>query len=353
MADGAVQTELRWRTLTPAINEMKSPNQFLKKLLYPNHQTVPTETIDLSFNVRGRQMAPLVRKGAEGVLVAGASSTFATVTGPNIRIKMPFNARVLFERQPGYSLHPSKSEQLSAVQASIARDVKCMADDITNREEWMCAMALQGEILYSVDGDDTYKITYPIPAGNQITLSTFWNTTVATTNMQAAFLQAKKVMSDEVGLVPTDVILGSEAMDTFLDVIRTQQNAATSTVYQVGTVDMGANYTEDGAIYLGRFCQVNVWGYPRTIVENDGTTVNLIRAKYAEFVNTSSASERVLYYAAIEDLDAYEQGLIESERFLKTFKTADPSQITYLAHSRPLPVPRRAGATVSMKVISG
>ena len=52
-------------------------------------------------------------------------------------------------------------------------------------------------------------------------------------------------------------------------------------------------------------------------------------------------------------MDAFEAGLWVAQRFSKSWVTKDPSQRLALLHSRPLPVPRRPGAMVSMKVVSG
>lgn len=346
--------ELKWQTLTAAINEMKSPNQFLKKFLFPVHNTVNTEDIELSTLVKDRTMAPLVRKNGEAVLVLGHDESYATISPPNIRIKRPFTpSELLFGRRPGTTIYPQVGEQLSAIQQHIARDMQVMADMVTNTEEYLCAMATQGVISYQVSDEESYQITYPVPSANKVTLSTFWDDgTPANVTLEENFMSAKKLMSDAVGLGITDAILGASATTYFLRVIKSQYNLATGVMWNPTSINLAAEYTDDGAIYLGTFCGVRVWSYPRTIVVN-GVTTDLIRSKYCEFIANTSAAERVLYYGAIADMDALQGNLFVAERFSKSWLQKDPSSMIALLASRPLPAQRRPGSVVSFKVVSG
>lgn len=349
---------LKWTTLTAAINEIKSPNTFLQRTLWGAHQALPTEDIELSVIERGREIAPFVRKNGEGIMVAGHTEKFQTVAAPNIRIKKPFTpSELLFNRRPGTVIFsPGAGMQLSALQQHIARDLQGMADMITNAQEWLCAMALQGTISYSVTDQEVFTITFPKPAGNNIVLSTFWDDgTPANVKLLANLHTVKKVLSDEVGLTPTDCVLGSEAsaaLRTLIEGGHVKTLVSNFGQVQLGSVDFRTQFSEDGVIYIGNIAGIDFWEYSRTASLN-GVATPMIRAKYAEFFSRSAASERVLYYGAIPDMKALEGRRFQGERFSKSWEVEDPSAMMALAHSRPLPVPRRPGASVSMKVVSG
>jgi hypothetical protein len=344
---------LHWASLTPAVNEIKSPNAFLKKLLFTQAETKSTEKIELSFWTGGRQTAPFVRKNGEAILVDGYGESFATVETPNIRIKRAIHPhQVMFERRPGTVIFPTRGEQTSAMDNYLALQSQRLSDLATNAEEWLCAMALRGVITYSVADQEVFQITYPKPAGNTVVLTTFWDDAdPSLPEIEKDFYTAKKLISDEVGLVPTDVILGSEAVLSFMKVLKHQQ-ILNMLHLDAGAISLQTQFREDGAIYLGIFCGIKVWAYPRQVTHN-GAATDLIRAKYAEFVCATAAAENVLYYGAVADDDALEGGLFVTQRFAKSFKTPDPSQRFLLLHTRPLPCTRRPGSIVSMKVISG
>lgn len=346
--------ELKWQTLTAMINEMKSPRQFLKRLLFSNHETVNTEDIELSTVVAGREVAPLVRKNGEALLVSGHDETFVTVTAPNIRIKRPFTpSELLFGRRPGTVIYPTGDQQLTALQQHVARDMQKMADMVTNAEEYLCSMAIQGQILYSVADEEVFQVTYPVPNANKITLTTFWNDADLTLPApEEDFTTAKRVANDAVGVNITDAIMGAEAAAAFRKVMLKQNNIATGAILDKGSISFTQNFDQDGVIFIGTFSGIRCWEYSSTLTVN-GSSVSLIRSKYVEFVSVSPATERVLYYGAIPDMEALEGKLFVAERFSKSWKIPDPSAMMSLVHSRPLPVLRRPGAGVSMKVVSG
>lgn len=347
-------TELTWQYMTGVVNEMKSPNSFLQKLLFPSHEPVNTEVIELSMLYKDRSMAPFVKKNGEALLVAGHSEAFANIAPPNIRIKMPFTpSELLFGRRPGTNIYPTSGEQMSAIQKHIAYDLQGMSDMVTNSVEWLCAMAIQGVISYTVNDTEAYQITYPIPTANKITLTLWWNdANPLLPTMEEDFTTAKRVVNDAVGLGVTDAIMGLEAAAAFRKCMKAQGMANVGMLWNPGTVPLAEQFTDDGVIFMGTFCGVRCWEYGRTIPVN-GVTTSLIRSKYVEFVSMSSAAERRLYYGAIADFDAMEAKLWQGERFSKSWLQKDPSAMLALLASRPLPALRRPGAGVSMKVISG
>lgn len=347
--------ELKWATMTAAVNEIKSPNQFLKRLLWGNSQTVNTEDIELSLLSRGREIAPFVRKNGEAVQVGGHTEKFQTVSPTNIRIKRPLTpSELLYGRRPGSVIFIDPGAQVNAVQAHINRDLQGMADMVTNAEEYLCSLALQGVISYVNEDQEAFTITFPRDASTKITLSTFWDDgTPANVRLEANVMTVKKLFSNLTGLQPTDCILGSEAVDALQALIAGDHvKPFDNRGVDAGTATFIEQFNADGAIYLGSFFGIRWWGYIRTASLN-GVAQNMIRPKYAEFVSVSPASERVTYYGAIADMAAFQGRLFVAERFSKSWQVEDPSAMMSLIHSRPLPVPRRPDATVSMKVVSG
>lgn len=355
-------TELRQSTLTAVVEDIKPPLTFLKGLLYSREETLTTETVQIETKARGRTIAPFIRQNGEAIMVERTGASGYVVSAPNIRLKMPLTpSELLYNREPGgLVFSPSAANKAGQLQRQIAEDLEVMNDMIVNAEEYMSAMALQGTISYEVADEEVFTITYSRPAANNITLSTFWDdATPADVRILTNFETAKRVVADDGSPAVTDVILGSEAHDQLIELV--QQADATNPIRALisrdSGVDVGAltfiqRYTDGGAIYVGQLAGLRIWAYRATATLN-GSTVNMVRPKYAEFVSTSQASQRVMYYGAIPDMRALRGRLFVGRRFSKSWENEDPSAYFGLVHSRPLPVPRRPGATVSMKVISG
>ncbi len=335
---------------------IKAPNQFLKKLLYSNEVPLSTEDIEIGLITGGRTIAPFIRKNGEAIMVGGLSGSYQTVAAPNIRLKRPFTpSDLLFGRQPGTVIFsPGDDYQLTALQQHIARDLQYVENMIVNAEEYLSAMALQGAISYEVADQEVFSITFPRSSDNNVTPTIFWDAADPTTvNLPEYFYTAKKLLADSEGLGVTDAIFGSEAAAAF------RKLAATGKIptldirnISAGQVTFLEQFRDDGVLYMGNYNGVNLWEYSRT-ADLNGTPTSLIRPKYVEFISTSPASERVMYYGAIPDMDAIEGRKFQGKRFSKSWKENDPSVQMFLVHSRPLPVPRKPNATVSMKVVSG
>lgn len=346
-------SQLHWRSLTRAINETKSPNSFLKRLLFGQHETKETDKIDLSVINRGRMIAPFVMKDAEALVVGGSNATFQTIEPPNIRIKRPFRPSELLEgRQPGTVIYPTADELSNAIRDFVAEETSYLADDITNSEELLCAQITDtGVITYQVgEPKAVFQITAPRPAGNNTAAITLWDDADASLpTPELDFLAAKRLISDAVGLGVTDVILGEKAASNFLRIAKAQ-NLLDKLHVEAGNVTFSSQFAQDGSIFHGTFCGVRVWEYGRT-VSVEGVATRLIRTNYAIFVANVPGAEFRLYYGAIQDNKVLGRGsMFKSERFSKSWQQDDPAVDWVLATSRPLPWLRRPGAIVAMEV---
>lgn len=344
------------RTLTRAVNLIKPPADFLQSLLFSDHEPVATDTIELSYLIGDREAAPFVKKNGGSILVAGDDSTFATVQAPNIRISANLDpAKLIEERRPGDLVFVDGSDILDSAQRYIAQRQSRMKERIQHTIEVLVSQLMQGQIKYQVDGQDNFQITLPRAAGNVITLSggAEWNGGTATAiHILEDIKTAKSIVAEAVGMGINYCILGTEASTYFTRNAEIRALLQTPGNVNVGSLDFTRQYEKSGALYLGTISGVQFWEYGRKINVN-GVATDLIRPKYAEFVTTDASAERVIYYAAIPDIDAIEDGQFIGEIFSKTWKQPDPSVRKLLLHSRPLPWSRKADASVSMKVVSG
>lgn len=346
---------LHWMTLTRIINEAKSPNNFLMRLLYGNAVTVPTRHIMLSYLVRGRKMAGFVKRDGAAILVDGGNEHEIPVTPTHIRNKRVMSpSDLLNKRRAGTRVFASKQDMQSAQRAYLAREMKYQLDDAMNTEEWLAAQSLRAKVSYTSVDEASFEITIPRPAAHDFSLATTaeaWET--ATASPKDLFLRVMELINDAVSLNVTDVILGREAADAFCKIPEVAAKLDTRR-FVTGTLDLTTQFQEDGALFLGApFHNIRVWRYGRKVEMPDGTVEDLIRPKYAEFVCATQAAEFTAYYGAIEDFDAAPPGsLLESKRFMKSKDEWDPSAKIMLMETNPLMIPRRPDSTASVQVVS-
>lgn len=341
---------LEWYSLTDMVNEFKSPASFLRNLVFRQDRVLATENIVYRLTEKERVVAPFVEKGHEAIMSGGYSESEVNFTAPNIRIKRPLEAvDLLFRRHAGDVIFADGGTQSEAAAREVALQLQALNDEVANAEEWLAAMAIQGTITYSTPDEASYTISMNKPGGNTIVLSTFWDQ--ASPTPLADVLLAKRTMHDAVQLNPMVGILGEEAADEFVS------NAEIRALLDPRRLESGSmlinqDINEVGAMYLGSFMGIEWWAYTREL-EVAGSSVPLVRPKYVEFLNVSPAAQHVMFYGGIADLDANDQGTIATRRFSKSWRTPDPSSQQILVASRPLPIMRRPGASVSMKVVSG
>jgi hypothetical protein len=347
---------LSYSTLTPAVNEMKAPNSMLKNYLFGRDVTVPTRQIELSFLRRGRKIAPFVQRNGAAIMTEGRNEEFRIVQPAHIRVKRPMNpSELLNKRRPGSVIHIEAGGIQAAMRQYMADELGMLMDDVTNSEEYLCALALRGQISYQAADESAFTVTFPRSASHDVVLTggDLWSA-ASTAKPAQDFMDAGTLVNDDVSLNVTDVLLGADAADAFLacDEVQEKLNVNTGVALKTGTIDLNNQYQESGAMLLGVYVHgIKVWRYARQ-VEVAGSAVSLIRPDYAEFVARTPAAQMVTYYGAIEDMKAIGAGqVLQSKRFSKSWEEEDPSARMLLVESNPLPCMRRPDATVSMKVV--
>ena len=183
---------------------------------------------------------------------------------------------------------------------------------------------------------------------NSFTVGNLWTSGLETPLSDIKL--ARRIMHDEVSLNPMIAVCGSDACDALLNSTEIQRLLDIRNM-SMGRMDVTSDIAESGALPLGNLFGIDFWAYTRE-VEVAGVSEPLIRTDHIEFMNTSPSAQDVLYYGGIADLDANDQGgTIAGRRFSKSWRTPDPSTQQILVHSRPLPIMRRPGSVVSMKVV--
>lgn len=355
----AATPSLSWITLTQTVNEIKAPNQFLKRLLFGTEKYLPTDQAELSVRRGPRVMAPFVKKNGMATMVKGTTEEFATVATPNIRIAMPFTpADQLYSRRVGTNIFAQAGEIMSAMDQQRAIDLDYMNSQIVNTEEWMCAQALTGSIAYNATNDPAERDNFTVNfqkdlANSELVLggSNLWDNAASNPSLQ--FLKAKRRLNDVVNLVPTDCIMSPEASEAFLynAAVKAQLNTISGNI-RAGTLTFVEQFNNDGVLFLGEYNGIRCWEYNRTATDPSGASQPMIRSKWVEFVCANPGNEWKMLYGAIADKTAFNTGAWMGRRFSKSWIEEDPSAEIVLVASRPLPLPQRPDAVYSVKVLA-
>lgn len=338
------------RTLTEVVNNIKLPAQFIRTLLFPSGDGAGSNVIELStWEGTGRQTAPFVRRGAEGRIVQGFTSTIGQVTIPYIRLKMPFEiSRLMGERFPGQPLYVS-DPQLDAIRSRVALDLSRMSMLLDQTEEYMaCQIAFEGALTYSDSQGDSFSITYPKAAKTNLGAADEWDS--GTQDIRSDFHEAKRTMSTNEGLPVTDAIMGSAAAAAFLSDTDVKSQLDNRNII-AGQITFAEQFTEAGAIFLGVYSGVRCWEYSRQITHL-GSTVNLCDPNDVHFIGRAPTQFVTDFkYGTIDDWVAVQSGMANSRRFSKSWETDDPSVSWGLIATSPLPILRKPNFVLTYIVL--
>lgn len=352
--------ELNHATLTRIVNKMKPARRFLFDLLYPTRTPVATDQIFFDIMSGDAEVAPFIKKNGEAVMVGGFDFSSRMVSPTNIRLKRPMQPHESLEgRKPGGVIFLDEGSGGDVIrreaQAHIGRELRFLDDRVANAEEYLSALSLTGVISYEDAAGDVFQITIPRDSGSNIVLGTPWDIGYqypSQPDVHEDILAVQRQMQEMERLSPAIAICGSEAAAALRYLIARGMVVIDNANITQAKISLDEQYRDYGVLYIGRIRGVDFWEYSPKI-GMAGAQVDLIRPKYIEFIAPSTVAERVMYYGPIFDWKALRSNRLQARRFAKSWETEDPSQLFYLLASRPLPVPRKVDANISVKVISG
>lgn len=343
--------------MTEVVNKREKGKKALTAMLFggaPTLLTAETVLVDELTGTTG--MAPFVEKDGKAVTVDrlnGESYTFET---PAINIKRPLSCNdLLLQRAAGQNIIYSNGVDIygEAAERQIAEDLVEMDELIQNREEWMVSQLIQGAISYQVEGKASFTITTAKPAGNEFTVDTLWDASGPTPLNDIK--KAKRVVQPYSAPGFMAAICGQNASDALTELVEDGGITAIKTDSGIvaGMADLIAEYQANGMLYLGTFGGIPFFEYAANYVSDaDGTTATPhIRTDYVEFLSRPSVSTHKMYYGAIRDMEAIQNGMHIAQRFANS--DIDKDAGTYIAwlKSRPFPWFKRPDWNVSMKVV--
>ncbi|HEJ5828901.1 TPA: major capsid protein [Pseudomonas aeruginosa] len=311
------------RTMLDAVEQMKPARRFLLDTFFngANPRTFATKTVDIDVVKGQRKMAPFVHPRLPGSVSSRDGMRMDTYKPPYIQPKIETEAEQILKRAAGDNPYANKPPARRAAEL-LGKDLADLDEQITRREEWMCAQALTtGKIRVVGEGvDDT--IDFLMAPEHKITLSTDkWD--VAGSDPIGNLRRWKRsLITKDSGRTANVAVLSGEAVDAF------QANDMVMKMLNTRRVDLGLIKPEllpDGVTYLGYLNDpgVDLYGYDEWYLDEAGTEQPLIPA--GGLVLGSTNTRNAMLYAAIQDLEAIESGLVEARRFPKSWVTQEPS----------------------------
>lgn len=309
-------------TMLEAVEQMTTPRRFLMNTFFngANPVTFGTEAVTIDIVKGQRTMAPFVHPSLPGSISLRNGVSSETYTPPYIQPKRKTRAEQILKRAPGDNPYSARTP-LERAGEQLGRDLIELDDEITRREEWMCAQALStGRVRVVGEGvDDT--IDFLMEDKHKVTLATGrWNS--SDSDPIANLRQWKRLIAKDSGRTGNVAVLSGEVQDAF------QRNEAVLKQLNTRRVDMGLIKPEllpDGVTYLGYLNDpgIDLYVYDEWYLDDEGDEQQMVPA--GGLILGATSTRNAMLYGAIQDIDAIESGLVEAVRFPKSWVTPDPS----------------------------
>ncbi|WP_145181829.1 major capsid protein [Pseudomonas sp. URMO17WK12:I11] len=335
-------------TMLEAVEQLATPRRFLMNTFFNGGfpETFPTETVTIDIVKGQRKMAPFVHPTLPGSVSQRTGIASSTYKPPYIQPKRVTQAGLILKRGAGENPFSTRTP-LERAGERLGRDLVDLESEIIRREEWMCAQALTtGRIRVVGDGvDDT--IDFLMEDTHKVSLATGrWNT--AGSDPIGNLRQWRRLIAKDSGRSANVAVLSAEAQDAF------QSNDMVMKQLNTRRVDLGMIKPEelpDGVTYLGYLSDpgVDLYAYDEWYLDDEDGEKPMIPA--GGLILGSTATRNAMLYAAIQDLEAIESGLVEAARFPKSWVTQEPSQRWLKVQAAPLPGLLEPNAFLSAKVV--
>lgn len=336
------------RTMLAVLEQMLTPKSFLRDTFFSTVETSNTKYVDIDIMKGKRRLAPFVSPIHEGKVVERIGWTTNTYEPPYVKPKMVTTAQDFLKRDIGQTIYGSTDTAASRAAKQVGKDLMELDEIITRREEWMCSQLLQTGAVTVLGEGVNRQIDFQMDASHLITLSgaDLWS---AGSAYPLDDLRAwRRLLLQDSGLAPTDVIMGYDAVDAFLN------NTNVKGALDTRRIDLGEIVPASlpsGVIYYGRIKDVNVdlWVYDEWYVDpaGDGSTeAPMVNPKKIILGNRNARCAR--HYGAIQDLKAN----AAVPRFPKSWEEEDPSVRFIMVQSAPLMALHQVDAFACVQVLA-
>jgi hypothetical protein len=341
------------KSMMAPLEELLAPRTFLVNRFFSQAESYPTETVTVDILRGERRTAAYVKPLAEGQVVAREGYKTNQYTPPQLKPKIPTFAADMFIRLPGENVMDPLSPEQRAAQL-LTKDQKTLTDMIQRAEEIQASQALfDGEVtVWDEQGNELDLINFGRTASLDQDYATVASEGFAFDSSASdpiKFIRTKKLaVSKLCGLVPDEMILGTDALNAFLanSQVRAQLDLWR---YNLGAIDPDFKFQDMGVITYGIVEGVAIRSYAEWYIKPGETVAQqreMVPAKKVLLASSKAQTQRA-YGANVLDGRIYRMPYAPYQ-----YSEKDPNVQWIQVYSRPLMVPNQIDAFYVGEVVA-
>jgi hypothetical protein len=340
--------------LIQVVPNLKRAQSFLLDKFFPNIVTSDTEFVSIDVDVGKRRMAPFVSPLVEGKLVEQRRIQTNTFKPAYIKDKRAPDLRKPVRRMIGERIG-GEMTGLEREMANLEFEMTDQIDILTRRLEWMASQALQtGTVTVSGEGYPTTLVDFGRDPSLTVALTgaAQWVTanvnpvgTAPTASPTAQIDGWQRQILKTSGAKVTDIVFTTSAWEGF----KQDPDLKGAIVFPLqnpnGNVINPGAYIDQGAVYMGRWGQYDLWVYNDWYVDDNNAEKPMIPDGSIIMSGETLLGTRA--FGQIIDPKFNYEALPFAP---KTWVEEDPAQRFIMMQSSPLVIPSRVNASFCAQV---
>lgn len=338
-----------YRSLTTAINKIKSPEPFLLDKIFKTKQSHVADKIDIEIMEGSAKLAAFANQNEGAHLVNKGTRTVKTISLPRTYEKKVFNASELQSFKPLGDIYAgSAAERAQGANEMVLTELDELKARALRRREQMAAEALSTGAI-SVDQENiNFSVDYEFVNTKQlITLSgaAKWDAGTAP-DIGKQMKGYKRDIMRACGVSPNIAILGSSAADLFVSNAEIKKQLDNLN-YKIGALDLTGE-AGTAAIFLGRLYGIDFYEYNQQYLNSSGVATDMIAATKCILIAQSSAFR--LHYGPMYRIENGNLKVYTSEMLVESKTNDDKTILEWKAEQKSLPTIHDPGAVISLTV---
>ncbi|MGA4368118.1 major capsid protein [Pantoea ananatis] len=339
-------------TLVGIVPNLMTSQNWLLDRFFPNIVTSDTEFVSIDVDVGQRRMSPFVSPLVAGKLVEQRRMQTNTFKPAYIKDKRVPDLRKPIRRQIGERIG-GEFTAAQREQLNMMFEMEDQIDMIQRRLEWMASSAMQkAQVTISGEGYETVTVDFGRDSALTVALSgsDLWSNTATTakkyTKPTSHINQWVKTVLQKSGGVARDLVFTSAAWDAFVMDDSLEGAIIFPALGQSGNLINPGTQVERGAVYKGRWGNLDLWLYNDWFIDEKGVEQPMLADGTVLLSGPDLMGTRA--FGAIID-PAFNYGPMAYAP--KTWLQEDPAQRFLMMQSAPIVIPSRVNACLCATVV--
>lgn len=329
------------RTMGRVVQKLPAAHTFFRSTFFRNEETFVTKSVDVDFKKGSRKVAPFVSRLIGGKVVPNTGYETKTYTPPLVAPEKVTTIDDILTRRAGENPYSGKTPAQRAVE-KMAADFMELQEQITRREELMCAQAIFTGTIPVVGEGVNEVIDFGFT--NKETISTAGKKWTADTSDPVADLKRWHETVQKTGFTNCNIcVMGSDVANAFVNNAKVQK-ALDVKNYNLAVIE--PRQLPNGVTYIGTIHELGLdiykynewylddWTDPEAPVEKP-----LVPANQLALLSTNA--DYSMYYGAITLIDENTGNFttVEGKYVADTWAKRKPARRFLALNSAPLCVP--------------